>query len=269
VKTLDRERPGRSFRTSGPRSCGPIGTRSGPDYRRLLPPPARPTACYARQGYEGRFDRPRAARSTTLGQQLQQGFHAANEREYGHRLRGEAAIVTIRVLGVRPARELQWARPRRADGDPTAHTLDLGRSSSRPSAADSVLRRALLLAGGLIEGPAVLEITTRRPSSRPGSSPSSTVREHIVIDCPRVQVERGDLSTPILMPDRRRLSGAIAKEMSGCSPHELLRRSSASRRSRRRDFDADGNDLRRVGLDAEVQWAYAEDRQGWIQRLVD
>ena len=63
----------------------------------------------------------RPARSTTPGSQSSQdGFHAAHEREYGHRFEAEIEIVNVRVLGIGRIDELQWAELEAGDGDPSA-----------------------------------------------------------------------------------------------------------------------------------------------------
>src|SRR5205807_1089930 len=69
-----------------------------PEERRLV---RRLADCrYAGQGYEVRFDVPSGEIDDAWVEELQDAFHAAHEREYGHRFDAEIEVVNIRVVGI-------------------------------------------------------------------------------------------------------------------------------------------------------------------------
>ena len=93
---LDRDAARSAPTTSSRRRPPPSSSRRRPGG----PPPRRRLAdCrYAGQGYEVRFDVPAGrGRRRPGSSELAEAFHAAHEREYGHRFDAEIEIVNVRV----------------------------------------------------------------------------------------------------------------------------------------------------------------------------
>jgi len=133
-------------------------------------------------------------------------------------------------------------RPSRATAIRAAHTPRFRGRLRSAAASDSVLRSRPAPAGDRSRARVHRSITTRRPSSRPGSSPESTVREH-----------------------RHRLHArpGRARDLATCDPDAVIAAPSRDRQEMSRlalpksyssiiresedlgpgSFDADGNDL--------------------------
>src|SRR5206468_15175 len=117
---------------------------------------------YAGQGYEVRFEVPGRRIDEAWVEELKEAFHAAHEREYGHRFEAEIEIVNIRVVGIGRIEELRWAQLAEGDGHPAASktverevVFDVGgKAETRPT---PFYDRERLRAGDRIAGPAIIE----------------------------------------------------------------------------------------------------------------
>jgi 5-oxoprolinase (ATP-hydrolysing) len=273
VKTLDRERLAARFDELTAEAVAQLDTDRVPEDRRLV---RRLADCrYAGQGYEVRFDVPAGAIDDAWVERLQEGFHAAHEREYGHRFEAEVEIVNIRVLGVGRIEDLQWAEAETGDGDPSGAktgerdvVFDVGGKAE--TRATPFFDRERLRAGDRIEGPAIIEQYDSTTVVPPGLVAEIDRYGNIVIDCTRVDVERGDLATPILMRVIGGAFSAIAKEMSGV----LFRMSYSSIIRESEDlgagiFDAEGNELAESDSTPMFMGAMPKIVKGVIQLLGD
>src|SRR5439155_8547078 len=118
LKTLDSERLAVRFDELAAGALEQLDADQVPEDRRLV---LRLADCrYAGQGYEVRFEVPAGRIDDAWVAELQEGFHAAHEREYGHRFDAEIEIVNIRVVGIGRIEELRWAGLAEGDGDPGA-----------------------------------------------------------------------------------------------------------------------------------------------------
>src|SRR3954467_609620 len=106
LETLDHKRLAARFDELTAEAVAQLDRDRVADDRRLV---RRLADCrYAGQGYEVRFDVPAGAIDDAWAEELKDGFHAAHEREYGHRFDAEVEIVNIRVLGIGRIEDLQW-----------------------------------------------------------------------------------------------------------------------------------------------------------------
>ena len=117
LKSLDRDRLGSPLRRA--RCAGGRAARARTASRRTgASCGASPTAATWVRATRSASTFPPAS-STTAGQdRLADAFHAAHEREYGHRFDAEVEIVNVRALGIGLIPELQWAELEAGDGDP-------------------------------------------------------------------------------------------------------------------------------------------------------
>jgi 5-oxoprolinase (ATP-hydrolysing) len=248
LKTLDRERFAARFAELAADAVAQLDADQVPEERRLV---RRLADCrYAGQGYEVRFDVPSGEIDDAWVEELQDAFHAAHEREYGHRFDAEIEVVNIRVVGIGRIEELRWADVEHGDGDPSgAKTVERdvvfdvgGRAERRQT---PFFARERLRAGDRIEGPAIIEQYDSTTVVPPGLVAEIDRHGNIVVDCTAgARVERGDLATPILMRVIGGAFSAIAKEMSSV----LFRMSYSSIIRESEDlgagiFDAEGNEL--------------------------
>lgn len=209
---------------------------------------------YAGQGYEVRFDLPPGdVIDSAWVDDLAERFHAAHEREYGHRFEAEIEIVNIRVIGIGLVPDLQAPEVESGDGDPSrARTIERdvwfevdGRLDSRRTA---FYDRDRLRAGDRVEGPAIIEQYDTTTVVPPGMVAEVDRFGNVLIDTSAVartaKKADAELSTPILMRVIGGAFSAIAKEMSGV----LYRMSYSSIIRESEDlgagiFDRDGNEL--------------------------
>ena len=248
LKTLDSERLAVRFDELAAGALEQLDADQVPEDRRLV---LRLADCrYAGQGYEVRFEVPAGRIEDAWVAELQEGFHAAHEREYGHRFDAEIEIVNIRVVGIGRIEELRWAGLAEGDGDPGAAktverevVFEVGvKAEARPT---PFYDRERLRAGDRIEGPAIIEQYDSTTVVPPGLAAEIDGYGNIVIDCTTgAAIERGELATPILMRVIGGAFSAIAKEMSGV----LFRMSYSSIIRESEDlgagiFDAEGNEL--------------------------
>ena len=204
-----------------------------------------------RTGLRGPLRHPRRRARRGLGGRLAEAFHAAHEREYGHRFDAEVEIVNVRALGIGLIPELQWAELEAGDGDPArAKTVERevvfdveGRPERR---ATPFYDRGLLRAGDRVEGPAIVEQYDSTIVIPPGFVAEIDRSGNIVIDCSGAQraEQAAQLATPILMRVIGGAFAAIAKEMAGV----LYRMSYSSIIRESEDlgagiFDPEGNEL--------------------------
>ena len=208
---------------------------------------------YEGQGYEVRFDVPAGTIDDAWLEELKAAFHAAHEREYGHRFEAEVDVVNIRVLAVGRIEELRWADlPDAGEDASTAKRLErdvVFEVDGHPqSLRTAFYERELLAAGNRIAGPAVIEQYDSTTVIPPGFAAEVDGSGNIVVDC-TTRAQTGSapgaaLATPILM---RVIGGAlqsIAKEMASV----LYRMSYSSIIRESEDlgaglFDAEGNQL--------------------------
>ena len=248
MKTLDRDRLAARFDELAAEAVAQLAADRVPPERRLM---LRLADCrYAGQGYEVRFEVPSGAIDDAWVADLKEGFHAAHEREYGHRFDAEIEIVNIRVAGIGRIEELSWADIESGGGDPgAAKTVERqvifdvgGRAEARLT---PFFDRDRLHAGDQIAGPAIIEQYDSTTVVPPGLVAEIDRHGNIVIDCTvSREVDRGELATPILMRVIGGAFSAIAKEMSGV----LFRMSYSSIIRESEDlgagiFDAEGNEL--------------------------
>ena len=248
LKTLDRERLAARFDELCAQADAQLEADRVPHERRLV---RRLADCrYAGQGYEVRFDAPAGAIDDAWVEQLEEAFHRAHEREYGHRFDAEIEIVNVRAVGIGRIEELEWAEAEAGEGDPSAAltvtsevVFDVGgRAERRPT---PFYDRGLLRAGDRIEGPAIIEQYDSTTVVPPGLAAEIDRFGNILIDCSKgAEIDRGALATPILMRVIGGAFSAIAKEMSGV----LFRMSYSSIIRESEDlgagiFDAEGNEL--------------------------
>src|SRR6478752_3403120 len=117
LKTLDQARLATRFDELTAEAVAQLDSDRVADDRRLV---RRLADCrYAGQGYEVRFDIPAGELDDGWADRLADAFHAAHEREYGHRFEAEVEIVNVRVLGIGRIEDLQWAQAEVGDGDPS------------------------------------------------------------------------------------------------------------------------------------------------------
>ena len=146
---------------------------------------------YVGQGYEVRFDIRRRVDDGWV-ERLADAFHAAHEREYGHRFDAEIEIVNVRAVGIGRIGSSQWAELEGGDGDPArAKTVERevvfdveGRAGARVT---PFYDRELLRAGDRIEGPAIVEQYDSTTVVPPGLAAEIDRLGNIVIDCRRAQ----------------------------------------------------------------------------------
>jgi 5-oxoprolinase (ATP-hydrolysing) len=245
LRTLDRARLAARFEELCTQAAERLEADRVPEDRRLV---RRLADCrYAGQGYEVRFDVPAGEIDDAWIEELQEGFHRAHEREYGHRFEAEIEIVNVRAVGIGRIEELEWAEAEPGGGDPSA-ALTVEREvvfeggGPRPT---PFYDRSLLHAGDRVEGPAIIEQYDSTTVVPPGLTAEIDRYGNIVVDCTTgAEVDRGALATPILMRVIGGAFSAIAKEMSGV----LFRMSYSSIIRESEDlgagiFDAAGNEL--------------------------
>ncbi len=207
---------------------------------------------YSGQGYEVRFDVPGGAVDEAWVARLEEAFHAAHEREYGHRFDTEIEIINVRVVAVGKVDELRWAEIESGGSDPSAaRRLESGvvfDIDGRPERLTTPFyERGLLAAGNRIDGPAVIEQYDATTVVPPGFSVEVDRFGNLVIDCRRAGAgakPAAAFATPILMRVIGGAFQAIAKEMAGV----LYRMSYSSIIREAEDlgagiFDAAGNEL--------------------------
>jgi 5-oxoprolinase (ATP-hydrolysing) len=249
LKSLDRERLGARLDELAAQATAQLERDGVPDERRVV---RRLADCrYAGQGYEVRFDIPSGELDDGWTARLAEAFHAAHEREYGHRFDAEIEIVNVRALGIGLIPELQWAELEGGDGDPVrAKTVEHevvfdveGKPVRRPT---PFYDRELLRAGDRVEGPAVVEQYDSTTVIPPGFTAEIDRSGNIVIDCSGAArtEQAAQLATPILMRVIGGAFAAIAKEMAGV----LYRMSYSSIIRESEDlgagiFDPEGNEL--------------------------
>ena len=191
-----------------------------PDDRRLF---RRLADCrYAGQGYEVRVEAPAGDVGDAWADALAGAFHAAHEREYGHRFDATVEIVNIRVVGVGRIEELRWTElePAGGEAEPVARrevVFDVGGRAERHHTP--FYDREDLRAGHAIPGPAIVEQYDTTTILPPGTSAEVDRHGNLVVDCRRPAVtsaaRSGDLAAPILMRVIGGAFSAIAKEMAG------------------------------------------------------
>ena len=249
LRSLDRDRLGARLDELAAQAVAQLERDGVPEDRRLV---RRLADCrYVGQGYEVRFDIPAGELDDGWADRLADAFHAAHEREYGHRFDAEVEIVNVRALGIGLIPELQWAELEAGDGDPArAKTVERevvfdveGRAERR---ATPFYDRALLRAGDRVEGPAIVEQYDSTTVIPPGFVAEIDRSGNIVIDCSGAQraEQAAQLATPILMRVIGGAFAAIAKEMAGV----LYRMSYSSIIRESEDlgagiFDPEGNEL--------------------------
>jgi 5-oxoprolinase (ATP-hydrolysing) len=248
LRTLDRGRVAARFEELCAEALAQLDADQVPEERRLV---RRLADCrYAGQGYEVRFDVPAGEIDEAWVEKLKEAFHAAHEREYGHRFDAEIEIVNIRAVGIGRIEDLNWADVEQGDGDPRAtRTVErevvFGIGGSAERRRTPFFDRERLRAGDRIEGPAIIEQYDSTTVVPPGLVAEIDRHGNILIDCAvGAEVERGELSTPILMRVIGGAFSAIAKEMSSV----LFRMSYSSIIRESEDlgagiFDAEGNEL--------------------------
>ncbi len=72
---------------------------------------------YKGQGYEVRFDVPKAADAPGWVGELEEAFHEAHEREYGQRAELDVEVVNVRVVGIGRVEELAYPELERGGAD--------------------------------------------------------------------------------------------------------------------------------------------------------
>jgi len=98
LRSLDRERLAARFGELAAEAVAQLDADRVPEDRRLV---LRLADCrYAGQGYEVRFEVPPGQIDDAWVDGLQEGFHRAHEREYGHRFDAEIEVVNIRVVAI-------------------------------------------------------------------------------------------------------------------------------------------------------------------------
>jgi 5-oxoprolinase (ATP-hydrolysing) len=245
LKTLDRERLAARFDELCAQAAAQLEADRVPEDRRLV---RRLADCrYAGQGYEVRFDVPPGVIDAAWVEELEEAFHQAHEREYGHRFDAEIEIVNVRAVGIGRIEELQWAEAEAGGGDPSA-ALTVEREVVFEGAGrcpTPFYDRSRLRAGDRIDGPAIVEQYDSTTVIPPGLTAEIDRYGNILVDCTKgAQIDRGALATPILMRVIGGAFSAIAKEMSGV----LFRMSYSSIIRESEDlgagiFDAEGNEL--------------------------
>ena len=163
LRALDRQRLAAHLRR--PRGAG--GSRSSP--RRLRGRARGRNALrrlpLRRPGLRGAVRGPAGAIDDDWVVKAAEGFHAAHEREYGHRFEAEIDIVNVRVAGVGLVPPLVWPEIEPSD-DPPAPKFErevVFEIDGRPqSVATPFYDRSGLRAGQSIMGPAIWSSTTRR-----------------------------------------------------------------------------------------------------------
>ena len=268
LKSLDRERLGARLDELAAQATAQLERDGVPDDRRVV---RRLADCrYVGQGYEVRFDIPSGELDDGWTARLAEAFHAAHEREYGHRFDAEIEIVNVRALGIGLIPELQWAELEGGDGDPVrAKTVEHevvfdveGKPVRRPT---PFYDRELLRAGDRVEGPAVVEQYDSTTVIPPGFTAEIDRSGNIVIDCSRRGAHGAGGAAGDADPDardRRRLRRDREGDGRRPVPDELLVDHPRVRGSRCRDLRSRGERAGRVGLDADVHGRDAEDRQG-------
>jgi 5-oxoprolinase (ATP-hydrolysing) len=249
LKSLDRERLGARLDELAAQAAAQLEQDGVPEDRRLV---RRLADCrYAGQGYEVRFDIPAGELDDAWTARLAEGFHAAHEREYGHRFDAEIEIVNVRTLGVGLIPDLRWAELEAGDGDPlrakTAERVVVFDVEGKPERRQTPFYdRELLRAEDRVEGPAVVEQYDSTTVIPPGFVAEIDRSGNIVVDCSQAQraEQASQLATPILMRVIGGAFAAIAKEMAGV----LYRMSYSSIIRESEDlgagiFDPEGNEL--------------------------
>lgn len=233
---------------------------------------------YEGQGYEVRFEVPDGDISDAWVTETVEAFHAAHEREYGHRFKtGRVEIVNIRVVGVGVMDDLEAPLvPESAEPIESLRvatkdvTFDVG---GKPQTfATPFYDRNRLAAGHVIEGPAIIEQYDTTVVVPPAFVATIDTHGNIDIACPQADEEPGgsDLATPILM---RVIGGALssmAKEMASV----LFRMSYSSIIRESEDlgagiFDAEGNVLAESDSTPMFMGAMPKIVQGVITALGD
>jgi N-methylhydantoinase A len=119
---------------------------------------------YAGQAYEVRVDAPEGPIDDSFAEKVASAFHQAHEQLYGYSFAGRAdqrvEWVNLRVTGIGPIRRPRLARLPEGDQD----GAERARIGSRPVCFDdagylptAIYDRALLLAGDMVTGPAIIE----------------------------------------------------------------------------------------------------------------
>ena len=184
---------------------------------------------YVGQGYELRVPFPAGAVSADTLSAVAEAYHAAHDREYGGRFdEMDVEIVNVHVVGVGLSEGLAWAELEQGGPDPhaafvgtVAMVVDAG---GKPVEVDARhYDRALLRAGNLIEGPALIlqdDSTTFLP---PGFDATVSASGNLLVSVPiddepasAASNGAGAASTAIDKVTERVIGGAlesIAKEM--------------------------------------------------------
>jgi 5-oxoprolinase (ATP-hydrolysing) len=221
LATLDHARLEERYDGLAAKALAALDGDSVPHGRRLI---QRLADCrYAGQGYEVRVAAPAGVLDESWAAALEEAFHAAHEREYGHRFDAPIEIVNVRVVGIGRIQDLSWEPLGRADGAPEPVTrrdvvFDVGGTAERHETP--FFEREDLRAGHRLAGPAVVEQYDTTTILPPGTTAEVDERGNIVIDCgrraePTAAPRANELSAPILMRVIGGAFSAIAKEMAG------------------------------------------------------
>ena len=249
-KTLDRGAAAARFDELSAQAVAQLDADRVPDDRRLV---RRLADCrYAGQGYEVRFDVPAGAIDDAWVEELKDAFHAAHEREYGHRFDAEIEIVNVRVRRHRPHRgaalgarsEARRRRPaRRADARARRRVRRRRRAERR---ATPFYDRDAAAGRRPHRGPAVIEqydSTTVVPPGLPPRSTASATSSSTAARAAAPRAARGAGDADPDARDRRRLLGDRQGDVRRPLPDELLVDHPRVGGPRRRHLRPDGNEL--------------------------
>ncbi|MEA2330130.1 MAG: hypothetical protein QOH58_268 [Thermoleophilaceae bacterium] len=221
LATLDRQRLQSRYDELAAQALAVLDGDGVPDDRRVI---RRLADCrYAGQGYEVRVDAPAGTLDESWVADLENAFHAAHEREYGHRFDAAIEVVNIRVVGIGRIQDLEWQPLEAAAGDPEPLArrevvFDVGGRAERHDTP--FFDREALRAGHRFVGPAIVEQYDTTTIIPPQTTAEVDEVGNIVVDCRRAgeltaAARVGDLSEPILMRVIGGAFSAIAKEMAG------------------------------------------------------
>ena len=185
---------------------------------------------YIGQGYELRVPFPAGALTAATVTAVAESYHAAHDREYGGRFDDmDVEIVNIHVVGVGLGEGMEWAGLEAGGPDPSAALLGTAPMvvdrDGTPTEVDARhYDRALLQAGNVIEGPALIVQTDSTTYLPPGFVGTVSTSGNVLIDVPldnesdatEISDTAGTNGTQIDKVTQRVIGGALeslAKEM--------------------------------------------------------
>jgi len=145
---------------------------------------------YIGQGYELRVPFPAGALTADTVTAVAESYHAAHDREYGGRFDDmDVEIVNIHVVGVGLGEGMEWAGLETGGPDPSAALLGTAPMfvdrDGTPTEVDARhYDRALLQAGNVIEGPALIVQTDSTTYLPPGFVGTVSTSGNLLIDVP-------------------------------------------------------------------------------------